>query len=269
MSGSIIFDPIYARFMETDIKKVQLVINPVSGDTDKGEIVDKVSELVGPWVELAIYRTAGKDDIGKLQKEIKSFRPDRILVAGGDGTIRMAAQACYGTEIVLAIIPAGSANGLATDLGIPDNLEGALAASIGSSTITIDALRIGDSIGLHISDLGLNAELIENYSEGSVRGRFGYFLSSIPTLLGTEGPYRFTISANGQERKVDAIMVAFANSRKFGTGALVNPYGEIDDGRFEVLIFKKLDIVGTLRTLNGNMDMAADFVDVNGLRRSG
>lgn len=248
--------------MEAKIKKVLLVINPVSGDTDKQPIIDMVRKFVRPEAQLEIYKTTGKDDIGKLRKEVNAFRPERILVAGGDGTIKMAAHACSGDNYVIGILPAGSANGLATDLELPKDCKKALVIAMGGTTTKLDALQIGDSIGLHISDLGINAELIKKFSESAVRGHFGYFLSSFPTLRETESPYRFTISANGETNEVDAIMVAFANSKKFGTGALVNPKGKIDDGKFEVLIFKKMDVLEIMKTLKGNIDMDADFVKV-------
>ncbi|HET8737361.1 MAG TPA: diacylglycerol kinase family protein, partial [Pricia sp.] len=248
--------------METKIKKVLMVLNPVSGNTDKQPIVDTVQQYLPPKVKLTIYSTTGKEDITKLQKKMRTFEPDRILVVGGDGTVKMVAQACQDERCVLGIIPAGSANGLATDLEIPVDCKKALVIAMGDTVTKMDALRIEDAVGLHISDLGINAELVKNYSESAVRGRFGYFLNSLPTLWESNGPYRFSIAANGQHREVEAIMVAFANSKKFGTGALVNPTGEIDDGKFEVLIFKKLDVVEILKTLNEKMDLDTDFVEI-------
>ncbi|HEA21385.1 hypothetical protein LCGC14_0580170 [marine sediment metagenome] len=248
--------------MTAKIKKVLLVINPIAGDSDKQPIIEMVEQYLDSDVELRIYTTTGDDDITNIGTEIKDFEPNRVLVAGGDGTVKMVAEASRDFKLVVGILPAGSANGLATDLDLPKDSKRALITAMGNQTIKMDALRIGDSIGLHISDLGINAELIHKYSENSVRGHFGYFLSSIPALLETESPYKFTITANGEDRKVEAVMVAFANSQKFGTGALVNPNGKLDDGKFEVLIFKKLDVLEIIKTLRGNIDMDPDFVEV-------
>lgn len=248
--------------METKIKKVLLVINPVSGDTEKQPIIDMVKHFLHSGTDLNVYHTTGKEDIAEIKRALEAFRPDRVLVAGGDGTIKMVAEACEGKGITLGILPAGSANGLATDLELPLDCDKAIVPAMGGKTIKMDALRIGDSIGLHISDLGINAELIKKYSESSLRGHFGYFLSSIPTLVDTESPYDFSIYANESTREVEAVMVAFANSKKFGTGALVNPNGKIDDGKFEVLIFKKLDVLEIYKTLKGNIEMDSDFVEV-------
>ncbi len=248
--------------MDTKLNKVLLVINPVSGDTDKKPLIDMIGDFLGDNIESSMYATTGIDDIGILRKKLRADRPDRLLVIGGDGTIKLAAQVCHEQQVSIGILPAGSANGLATDLGLPEDTKKALSVALGEKIIKMDALEIDGSIGLHISDLGINAELIKNYSDSAVRGHFGYFVNSIPTLWETEGPYRFSILANGEMRHVDAIMVAFANSKKFGTGAVINPNGKIDDGKFEVVLFKKLDVVQVLRTLNGKIDMDSDFVEV-------
>ncbi len=247
--------------MDTNIIKVLLVVNPVAGNTDKKPIIKMVQRFLAKHSEFTIFKTTGIDDIPKLRKLVKDFKPERILVAGGDGTVKMAAQASENMDKVLGILPVGSANGLATDLNLPTDSSEAIHVAMGGTTTKMDALRIGNSISLHISDIGVNAELIQNYSESGIRGRFGYFLNSIPTLLETDSPYKFSISANGVDREVNAVMVAFANSKKFGTGALVNPGGNINDGKFEVLIFKKLNVVEILKTLRGDIDMDADFVE--------
>ena len=52
-----------------------------------------------------MYATTGEDDIGKLRKMVKTYRPDRVLVVGGDGTIKLAAQACHDRNISIGIIP--------------------------------------------------------------------------------------------------------------------------------------------------------------------
>ncbi|MGB7394648.1 MAG: diacylglycerol kinase family protein [Pricia sp.] len=249
--------------MKDEIHKVLLVVNPVAGDKDKSPIIEKVCQYLRPDMELEILHTTGTDDVENIEKRVQEFGPDRILVLGGDGTIKMVAEALQDvTDCSIGILRGGSANGLATDLDLPEENDRALITAMGRKTVKLDALRIGDAIGLHISDMGINAELIENYDKSKVRGHFGYFLNSFPTLSNTEIPYSFTLQTNGKTWETDAIMVAFANSKKFGTGALVNPNGAIDDGKFELLIFKKLDPLAIFKTLRGDIEMDDDFIEV-------
>jgi YegS/Rv2252/BmrU family lipid kinase len=239
---------------------ILLVVNPISGNTDKNAIVDLLkSKLSG--IPMETYETTGEKDKEKLRKLIKRHRPERVLVAGGDGTIKLVAEALKKHQATIGILPAGSANGLARDLELPTVPEKYIPIALGENTREIDAIFINGQLCLHISDFGLNAELIKKYEESNFRGKFGYFVNSISALYDTEMPYLFKIKANGTERVSHGIMLAFANSRKYGTGAVVNPKGKIDDGKFEILIFKKFDIFEILNTLQNEVEIPTDFVE--------
>lgn len=242
-------------------KNILLVVNPISGNSDKNYIIEKLASSLPKGTKMEIYKTSGKKDGEKLARAIREFPPDRILVAGGDGTVKLVAEVLENNEIPIGIVPAGSANGLANDLALPLGLEESIAVALGENTRKLDAISINDELGLHISDFGLNAELIKNYEESNFRGKFGYALNSISALYNSDMPYTFTIKANGKTTVHQAIMVAIANSRKFGTGAVVNPHGKMDDGKFEILVFKKFDILEILKTLRGEVEMSADFME--------
>jgi diacylglycerol kinase family enzyme len=248
--------------MDKGLGKMMLVVNPVSGNRDKAPIIDAVKDAVGDRYPLQVFKTTGKDDLAQLKAALQKNPPDRILVCGGDGTIKLAAEASEAAVVELGILPAGSSNGLATELDLPTDMEEAIVVALGTQTMTMDLLTINDGMGIHISDMGLNAELIQNYDESSMRGQWGYFVNSIPTLRETDVPYDFRIKTDTAEDTFRAIMVAFTHCRKYGTGALVNPNGQIDDGKFEVLIFKKLDIKEILKTLAGKTEMDPDFVEI-------
>ena len=244
------------------MKKVLMIVNPISGNIDKFPIIKQVQHLLHQKVELCIFTTSGDGDIRLLELRIQEFGPDRLLVVGGDGTIKLAAEAGYKKKMEIGILPMGSANGLATDLDIPKSLEQALQVALGKNLMAVDIIEIADSIGLHISDIGINAELIANFSQNKIRGHFGYFLNTIPTLLRTKAPYKFSVSANNKTLHFKAIMVAIANSKKFGTGTIINPEGKINDGEIEIIIFKKLDIVNILKTIGGEVKLNSDFVEI-------
>ena len=243
--------------------KILLVVNPISGDKNKDELIEQVKGSISTNQELLVFKTTGENDGEKVLSEFKQFKPDRILVAGGDGTVKLIAEALKSYNFSLGILPAGSSNGLATDLKLPvDDMQEAISIALGEETKSMDALCINDQWSLHISDLGVNAELIEKYSENLIRGKFGYALNSIPTLIDSDYPYQFTIEANNKKTTVEAVMLAFANSQQFGTGAMVNPGGKIDDGLFEILIFKKLDVFEIFKTLRKEAQLDTEFVEV-------
>ncbi|MDT0293282.1 diacylglycerol/lipid kinase family protein [Mesonia ostreae] len=240
--------------------KILLVINPISGDSNKESLISSIKQRTSSKIE--IFRTTGKDDIKKIKNLITENELERILVAGGDGTIKLVAEAMEDESIPIGILPLGSANGLASDLNLPLEQEAFIKVALGDKKKQIDAININDQLCLHISDLGLNAELIKEYEQGTFRGKFGYALQTIPTLFNTEGPYDFTIKTNDKTINRKGIMLAIANSKQFGTGAVVNATGEIDDGIFELLLFKKLDIFEVLKTLKKDAQLSPEFLEV-------
>ncbi|PZD77934.1 diacylglycerol kinase family protein [Mesonia sp. K7] len=240
--------------------KILMVINPISGDEDKDHLIDLVKSKTDK--EIDIFKTSGEEDCKKISQQLEQNDYERILVAGGDGTIKLVAESMDSHQIPIGIIPLGSANGLATDLNIPLEEEAYINIALGENKRTIDAININDELCLHISDLGLNAELIKEYQNGKVRGKLGYALKTIPTLFKNQGAFNFTIITDEKEIHRYGIMLAIANSRKFGTGAIVNKNGKIDDGIFELLIFKSLDVIEILKTLDEEAEISPEFLEI-------
>jgi len=242
---------------------ILLVINPIAGGTDKQPIINAFKEHVSQdGNQSIIYETTGDNDKEAIQKLIKEQNPDRIVVSGGDGTIREVADAIKGESIKVGLLPSGSANGLATNFDIPDSLEEQLDIALGDHFIAMDLIEINGYTCLHIADLGINAQLIKNYEKSEIRGKLGYLIQSFPTLLSSDFPFEVEIQCDDQTISEEGILVAIANANKFGTGAQINPTGKMDDGIFEVLVFKNFSIKGILETFYDDAELDPDFVKV-------
>ncbi len=245
------------------IKTVLLVVNPIAGGNDKSALREKVKGEVNKiGADLEIFLTTGEEDIFNLDQKIQEINPCRILVAGGDGTIKIAAEAMGKRNIPVGILPSGSANGLSVNLKLPNSLEDQLKIAFGDYFKEMDIILIDDEYCLHMSDFGLNAELIRNYENSNVRGKIGYLLQSIPTLIESDYPFQFEIEANGQFYEREGLLLAIANANSYGTGATVNPKGKIDDGVFEILVFKQFDFFEILKTLRNEVDLDPDFIEI-------
>lgn len=243
--------------------RVLLIVNPISGGIDKSSITKELRERLDPKkAELDIFYTTGIKDKEKATQIIKNYNPNRILIAGGDGSLKLVAEILQEHSIPIGIIPAGSANGLAENLNLPQDLEEIIDVALGEHFVNLDCICINDEFCLHISDIGLNASLIKNYEEGNIRGKFGYLIQSIPTLIKGDFPYNFTIEIDGKTIERQAVLVAIANAQKYGTGAKINPNGTFDDGKFEILIFKKFNISQILKTFQENAVLDADFLEI-------
>ena len=240
-----------------------MVVNPISGGIDKNDIIEEVKRQVhGKNHDLKIYFTSGKGDKDALFSVIENYAPHRILSVGGDGTIKLIAEILEDDSIPLGIYPAGSANGLAENLNLQGNTRELTAIALGEKFKKLDTILINDELSLHISDVGLNAALIKKYHEGNIRGKLGYLIQSIPTLIESDFPFQFEIEIDGKRISRKAVLIAVANAKKYGTGSKINPNGRYDDGIFEILIFKKFDIQGILNTFRENVEPDKDFLEI-------
>lgn len=240
---------------------ILLVVNPIAGDLDKDHIIQSVQkEAKARTIDLKIFQTTGDKDKEAIEKLLDKEKPSRVLVVGGDGTISMVAHCLLDKEICLGIIPAGSANGLAVNFGIPKSLSEQITTALSHQVMHIDSLFINEKLCLHIADLGINAELVKNYQDSGIRGKLGYLFQSIPTLINSDSPFEFKIETAEENFDESGILLAIANANKFGTGATINPNGRINDGKFEILIFKNLDFIEIFKTIQDKPELSSEFV---------
>lgn len=240
-----------------------LVVNPIAGDSEKDNIIAFAKEEAATRnYNFELYKTTGKNDKEEIETLIKKLQPSRVIVAGGDGTISLVAQCVYDTDIILGIVPCGSANGLAVNFDLPETPLRQVQVAFSDCYLKIDVLFINGTMCIHIADLGINAELVKNYETSGIRGKFGYFLQSIPTIINSDSPFHFKVETEENTFEETGILLAIANANKFGTGATINPDGKMNDGKFEILIFKNFDFIEILKTIKDRPEMSSDFVRI-------
>jgi diacylglycerol kinase (ATP) len=227
-----------------EVLKLLFIINPISGGKEKQDWEEKIRTYFKQSPHnMEFYILDGESDVASVQHYIQTINPDRVVGVGGDGTIKMLAQLLYHTPVPLGIIPAGSANGMARELGIPADIDIALDIAVNSSAQPIDVVKINDKeICIHLSDLGLNAMLVKQFEQSKKRGMWGYGKAVFRMLWQKQKMY-VTIQTDEQTVKRKAYMVAIANASKYGTGATINPEGKIDDGLFEIVVVRKLNVI--------------------------
>jgi diacylglycerol kinase (ATP) len=245
-------------------KKFLFVLNPISGGNDKADMQAVVKDYAEEGgITLVEYETTGEDDEAKILQLYKEHNPERILVAGGDGTIKMVAEAVEHTDAVIGVLPAGSANGLSVDLNLPKDFTEVLKIAFHGKVMEMDLVCINDKKSLHLSDIGVNAELIKNYENSNIRGKLGYAIQAVNTLTDMAPPFHVKVEAYGQTTESEARMVVIANTKRYGTGVTINPYGVMDDGKFEIVILKNMDLLVIGKILSGNMPVdSSDDIEI-------
>lgn len=220
---------------------ILFVINPISGASDKDDL-DRVITRFCERNDLSfdIMKTTGESDAQNIREAIDQYQPSIVVAGGGDGTVTLVAEQLIGSTRMLAILPLGSANGLASEFEIPEEWDRNLKLLLDPKTITIDAIRINDEhLSLHLCDLGFNADLIKEFEREGQRGKLGYARSFVKKMANRRAG-RFRIVTESTSSRHKAEMVVIANASRYGTGAVVNPRCDLSDGLLEVCVFKPL-----------------------------
>lgn len=229
--------------------KILSVVNPVSGGVDKQPAINYINKCTQYYgIDSHIYQSNGKDDDENIVRLIEEFKPDKIVTVGGDGTTLEVASIIKDYQIPLGIVPMGSANGLAMELGVRGDYRDAFNEILMSNlTCQLDMVKVnGEHLSIHIGDVGLNANIIKGYEAEKSRGMLAYAKHFFRSL-GENKVIDVTIETDEGNYEARGYMVAIANSRKYGTGVILNDKGNPLDGRFEIVILKEMNITYLLQ----------------------
>lgn len=232
--------------IEATRKRLLFVINHFSGRkaSDWESVI--LNHFQALPFDLNIFPLPAKFDLATIKTTIDLFKPDRVIAVGGDGTANLLATCIRNTGMSLGILPAGSANGMAKELGLEDVAVALKAIEDGFSR-KISLLDINGKISLHLADIGLNAYMLRQFERSGVRGFFGYLIATMK-VLGNRSEINVDVTYQNKKKNVRADIILIANATMYGTGVIVNPLGKLDDDVFEVIAIKNLTVKDLLKT---------------------
>jgi YegS/Rv2252/BmrU family lipid kinase len=227
---------------ERKLTSAFVVLNPKSGRCDGDEAraaLERHLSVVG--VACRVHVPSHGDSLKAAVREAVGHGCDLVIAAGGDGTVSGVADALVGTDTPLGIIPLGTANVLAGELGVPLDLDGACALLAGPHAVTaIDVMELGGKHYVTQVGAGVDALMIRDTPDHQKRklGRLAYVRTAVTRLLGFQ-PRQFTLTVDGVTTRPRAVQVLVANSgtlgqRPFRWGPGIRP----DDGRLDVCVIR-------------------------------
>jgi diacylglycerol kinase (ATP) len=229
------------------MKKVLLVYNPVSGT---GKMASRLDWFVSHFQKQNIFlvpvRTPFKEEaLLSLLKE--GF--DYVLAAGGDGTLHRVVNCLlkHDSPPPLGLIPAGTANDFAVNLGLPD-LETTLKILDFKQTIAVDVGRVGDSHFINVASAGLLTDIsykIDQRLKNNL-GRLAYYLHGVAELPNFKS---VPVEVKREDKEVfagEVLLFLILNGRGAGNFRSVAPKAALDDGLLDCIFFKKSPVIDFL-----------------------
>jgi YegS/Rv2252/BmrU family lipid kinase len=232
--------------------RAAVIINPISGTGGRPDAARRRAEqaaalLTARGLDADIFVT----ERGGHAREMAAAAVDRgtalVIAWGGDGTVNEVASALAFRSATMAVIPSGSGNGLARELGVPLDPQGAFAAASDGRLRVIDCGELDGRLFFNVAGLGLDARVAHEFAaHGLVRRGFRRYLEVAARELFTYTPDDHTIVTDGHASHRRALIVALANARQYGNGALIAPNARIDDGKLDVVVIDHRPIWQTL-----------------------
>jgi diacylglycerol kinase (ATP) len=239
-----------------NIKKIHVIMNPVSGpnpvppETIKGHL-DKAD------VDFELTLTEKESKVPELAKKAAEGGADVVAAYGGDGTVMEVAEGLMGTGVPLAIIPAGTANVMSVELGIPGATDAALKLAMGDNAAirSVDMGCVNDKNHFMLRvGIGLEAALTQ-YTTREEKMRFGkvaYWKSAIAAWRNSQ-PARYHLTIDGKHYVESGVSCVICNSANIGVPNLaLAPAISVSDGRLDVLVVPDKN-PGALLTLMRNI----------------
>ena len=239
---------------------VAIIINPIAGGArlsaaaQNARLAQAIADGFSVPAEVFVTERAGHArDLAKAA----AGRGARLVMAwGGDGTINEVASALVGTDVALGIVPAGSGNGLARELGIDPRPRRAIADALQRTPRPIDVGEVEGRYFVNTAGVGFDAHVASRFASARRRGFLGY-ANITARALASYIPLSYRITIAGATREVRAILVTLANSAQFGNGALIAPGARVDDGELDLVVIEERSrfrtICGLPRLFNGTV----------------
>jgi len=246
-----------------DQVRALVIINPIAGRRGGRRAGPARAELarrvLGARTEVQLTERPGHAE--DLARHAAAQLYDVVFAWGGDGTINEVARGVASTGTALAIVPAGSGNGLARALGIPLDPAAALAHGLERPERRIDAGSLAGRFFVNVAGVGLDAEVASRFaSRGARRGPLPYISIAIQAGLRYRA-LEYVLDLAGDEIRERALIVALANSPQYGNGAIVAASASLDDGLLDVVVVRDRPFVarmaGARHLFTGTLHRAA------------
>ena len=223
--------------------QLHLIWNPVAGN---GAAIDAYQLVTDALAERGIPFSAEKSEYAghatELAKQAVKNDVKKIVVLGGDGTIREVASALMNTQVQLGIISCGTGNDIIRPLNIPKEPLAALEIALSGEARHMDAALANDLLYFNVAGFGFDVDVlryVEIYKKRMKNGSMAYLRGLLTALLRLNSR-KTKISWPGGSMEADVLIIAAGNGTHFGGGMMVTPKADPFDGLLDICVITNI-----------------------------
>lgn len=252
-------------------KKVVLIMNPYSGSGstisrymknvlglkqrsfEQGKSPEELSEQIQKYFteygfNAEVYLTKSSEDATGIARSCIRMKREMVVVAGGDGTINAVINGLAQSKIALGIIPMGTVNLLATELGIPADIRAACQLLTEGAARLIDLGRINNRYFASLAGVGFDA-FIKKETSPSLKhllGGLAYVLYAAVSMI--KYPFKsIHIHIDKEPYEHKGYLLIIGNGKYFGANMPIAPQAMMDDHKLDCVIYRKKGISGIIQ----------------------
>ena len=219
-------------------KKICFIVNPVSG-VGRQKVIER---LIDQYLDRTVFDyeiayTKAARHATELARMAAADNFTIVVAVGGDGSVNETAKGLANSNTAMALIPAGSGNGLARHLQVPLNLRKAMEVINKATEKYIDTIQFNDEIFVNIAGVGFDAHIGWEFARFGKRG-FSSYLKVIMREFKNYKAQDFELTIDGKTYNRNAYLISFANGSQWGNNAYIAPTANISDGVMDVAILK-------------------------------
>jgi diacylglycerol kinase family enzyme len=247
--------------------RIPVILNATAGSGRAEQIADELAALfLAGGVEADVRSVASGEEMEARLSELLADEPALLVAGGGDGTISAVAAAVVGTTTKLGVLPLGTLNHFAKDLGIPLGLGEAVQTILGGVEIRVDAGDVNGHIFINNSSIGLYPDLVrdrERQQRRLGRGKWWSFWWATIAALRRSSFVSVTLQLNGTELRRRSPFVFVGNNEYRMDGLRIGERERLDRGALSIYVMRHQGRAAlvrlALRALAGRLKETRDF----------
>ncbi len=219
--------------------KIRFILNPNSGklkgNRDTISAMAAAIQLNFPGADMRLTKAPGH--AVELAQEAAQQGFESVVAIGGDGTINETARGLVGTQTALGVLPNGSGNGFARELGMPLLFEEAVLLLQRAHKLRCDVGRANGELFLNLAGVGIEADIAWQFMEHGKtggRGKWPYFKIGAKTAFSYK-PRTLQVEAEGWHASIAPLTLVFANGRQYGSNFKIAPHASLTDGELDMV----------------------------------
>ena len=221
-------------------------------------------------LDVEIHAATSGGEIVELTRRALKQRPRLVVAAGGDGTVSAVASCLQGKDIPLAVLPIGTLNHFARDLGIPADLDGAVKAIAEGRPAGVDLGQVNERPFINNASLGIYPDIVrdrERQQRRLGRGKYWAMLWATLSVLSKSPFLSLTMEIDGEPVHCRSPFVFIGNNDYTMEGFSIGTRSSLREGRLSIYTTQRHTRAGLVRlafrALFGRLHQADDFAVAN------